>query len=121
MAAVAYTKDSAILYVMALSGMSQKELKDLTVKKFVDSATQELGVEINSIKELFKHEEALIKDTIILLEITRAKVHYRYHTFLPPETNRQNWCNLGERDHGENDKIRIKDFNKPLLVSPATI
>jgi integrase len=89
MASVACTRDRAILYVMALSGMSQKELRDLTVKKFINSAAQELGVEIGSIEELFKHEKTLIKDTVILLEITRKKVHYRYHTFLPPETNKQ--------------------------------
>lgn len=52
MAAVAYTRDRAILYVMALSGMSQKELRDLTVKKFIDSAGQELDIEIGSIEKL---------------------------------------------------------------------
>jgi integrase len=116
MASVAYTRDRAILYVMALSGMSQKELRDLTVKKFIDSVAQELGEEIGSIQELLKHEKTLITDTVILLEITREKVHYRYHTFLPPETTKQILIYLRERENGENDKIRIKDFNKPLFV-----
>ncbi len=116
MASVAYTRDRAILYVMALSGMSQKELRELTVKKFLDSVAQELEEEIGSIKELLKHEKKLITDTVILLEITREKVHYRYHTFLPPETTKQILIYLRERENGENDKIRINDFNKPLFV-----
>ena len=48
---------------------------------------QELGIEIDSVDELLKHEKKLIKDIVLELEITRKKVHYRYHTFLPPETN----------------------------------
>ena len=35
---LAYTRDTAIIYIMALSGMSQREVRDLTLKKFVESA-----------------------------------------------------------------------------------
>ena len=86
---MAYPRDRAIIYVMALSGMSQREVRDLTLKKFIDSSSRSSGVEINDVDDLFKNEERLTKDTIITLEIIRTKVNYRYHTFIPPEATEQ--------------------------------
>jgi len=112
---IANTRDRAIIYLMALSGMSQREVRDLTLKKFFESIVQALNININSINELFMYEEAT-NDVIIMLEITRTKVHYRYHTFIPPEATRTILTYLNERIHGENEKIKIKGLEGPLFV-----
>jgi hypothetical protein len=67
---------------MALSGLSQREVRDLTLKKFVDEAARELDIEIDTVEELLKHEKDLIKDIVLELKITRKKVNYRFHSFL---------------------------------------
>ena len=107
MAAIASIRDRAIIYLMALSGMSQREMRELTLKKFVQSAAKALNCEINTIEELFKHEKILTNDTLIMLEITRKKVHYRYHTFIPPEATHVILMYLSKRIHGKNEHIRI--------------
>jgi len=58
---------------MALSGLSQREVRDLTLKKFVDAAARELDIEIGSVEELLKHEKDLIKDKVLELEITKKR------------------------------------------------
>ena len=70
---VASTRNRAIIYVMALSGLSQREVRDLTLKKFVDAAARELDIEIDSVEKLLKHGKDLIKDIVLELEITRKK------------------------------------------------
>jgi integrase len=115
LADIANTRDRAIIYLMALSGMSQREVRDLTLKKFLESTVQALNININSINELFMYEKS-INDVIIMLEITRTKVHYRYHTFIPPEAIRTILTYLNERIHSENEKIKIKGLEGPLFV-----
>jgi hypothetical protein len=73
---------------MTLSGMSQKEVRELTIKKFIESCSKTIGTPIENVEELLKHETILIKDTVLTLEVTRTKVHYRYITFIPPEAIR---------------------------------
>lgn len=70
---VASTRSKAIIHVMALSGLSQKEVRDLSLKKFVDTAARELDTEINSVEELLKHEKELCKDAVLEIEITEKK------------------------------------------------
>ena len=115
MAAAAYPRTRAIIYIMAMSGMSQREVRDLTLKKFLDSVGRSLHKELETLEELFKYEEVL-KDTIIPLEITRKKVHYRYHTFLPPEATIQILIYLKGRIYGENERVKIKNYEDPLFV-----
>ena len=115
LADIANTRDRAIIYLMALSGMSQREVRDLTLKKFFESLVQALNININNINELFMYDES-INDVIIMLEITRTKVHYRYHTFIPPEATRTILIYLNERIHGENEKIKISGLEGPLFV-----
>ena len=51
---MAYPRDRAIIYVMTYL-VSQREVRDLTLKKFIDSASRSLGVIINSVEDLFKY------------------------------------------------------------------
>lgn len=110
---VANARDTAIIYIMALSGMSQRELRDLTLQKFLEAAKRELTQNVRTIYELLDHEEDL-KDTILTLAITRKKVHYRYLTFMPPETVNKILIYLRERYYSRNDQM--EDLKQPLLV-----
>jgi len=117
MASFASIRDRAIIYLMALSGMSQREMRELTLKKFIKSVSIALNYEINTIEELLKYEKILSKDTLILLEITRKKVHYRYHTFIPPEATKVILMYLSERIYSQNELIKInKNLDGPLFV-----
>ncbi|AEG17313.1 tyrosine-type recombinase/integrase [Methanobacterium paludis] len=113
---VSSTRDTAIIYTMALSGMSQNEIRNLTIKKFIKSAGNAIKQEINSLNELFKHEEELIKDTVITLEITRQKVNYCYHTFIPPEATKAIIVYLRERCNHRDKRIHPKGISDSLFV-----
>ena len=53
---------------------------------------------------------------MITLEITRKKVNYRYHTFIPPEATKQILTYLKERIYGKNVFISIKSLEEPVFV-----
>ncbi len=113
---VSSTRDTAIIYTMALSGMSQNEIRNLTIRKFVESAGNAIKQEIKSLNELFKHDEELIKDTVITLEITRQKVNRRYYTFIPPEAIKAIIVYLRERCNHRDKRIHPKRLNDSLFV-----
>lgn len=117
MAEVSRSRDKAIIYMMALTGMSQKEMRDFQLKKFVNIISSELKKPIRTVNDLFDSEKYL-ENTILTLEILRKKVNYRYITFLPPEATRQIFAYLKERYHGRNKKIKFNSkFNGTLFVS----
>jgi len=103
---ISSSRNRAIIYLMALSGISQKEVRDLPLKKFVDASARALDLEINNVEDLFKHEKALLKDTILELEITRKKVNYRCQSFIPPEVTEKILVYLKERQNGNNQKVK---------------
>ena len=109
------TRDRAIIYVMALSGMSQAEMRNLTIQKFLDSINK-VNPEIETLKDLFKYEKNL-KNTIITLHITRKKENIRFHTFLPPESIYSIIAYLRERYYGKNKHIKITDTQTPIFVT----
>ncbi|AXV40403.1 site-specific integrase [Methanobacterium sp. BAmetb5] len=109
-------RDKTIIYLMALTGMSQAEMRNLTIRKILDATSVALNEKIDTVEELFKNEEKL-NDVILSLLITRKKVHYRYHTFIPPEVSRNIIYYLKERSYGRNEKIRISNINKELFVN----
>ncbi|MCE7698598.1 MAG: tyrosine-type recombinase/integrase [Methanobacterium paludis] len=109
------TRDSSIIYVMALSGMSQAEMRNLTIQKLINSIN-DVNPEIETLEDLFKYEKD-IKDTIITLHITRKKENYRYITFLPPESLYSIIAYLRERCFGKNKHIRITDYDSPIFVT----
>lgn len=114
---VSSARDTAIIYTMALTGMGQKEIINLTIKKFLESAGMAIKTEINNLNELFQHEDKLIKDTVITLEITRQKRSYRYHTFIPPEATRAIITYLRERCNHPDKRIHPKTRDDPLFVT----
>lgn len=109
---VANAKQSAIIYLMALSGFSQAEMRKLKLRTFFDSVNNEVDYEFNNIKEIIDHENE-IKELLLQVEITREKVHYRYTTFIPPETVARILTYLRERYHTENDKM--ENLNAALI------
>lgn len=109
-------RERALIYLMALSGMGQQEARDLTIKKLISSASSAIDIDLQSVDDLLKHEEQVLKE-ILTLEITRKKVNYRHHTFIPPEAMREIVSYLNERCSGRNEKIRIEDENDYVFVN----
>ncbi|WJI08814.1 site-specific integrase [Methanobacterium sp. CWC-01] len=113
----ASTRERALIYLMALSGMGQQEARDLTISKLLNSASQATGIGIESVEDLFKHEEQLLNE-VLTLEIRRKKVNYRHYTFIPPEVTREIIAYLKERCYGRNEKIRISgEVEEPIFVN----
>lgn len=109
-------RERALIYLMALSGMGQQEARDLTIDKLLKSAGAAIGMELENIEDLLKHENQILKE-VLTLEITRKKVRYRHHTFIPPETTREIISYLNERCSGRNEKIRIKSNDDYIFVN----
>lgn len=113
---VADSRDKAIIYLLALSGMGQREARELTIKKFIDSASQSIEKDIPDIEKLFEYGD-LILDEIITLNIYRKKRNYRYHTFIPPEVSQAIITYLKERQYNRNVKKHITDLNGTIFVT----
>lgn len=113
---VAGARDKAIIYLLALSGLSQREARELTIKKYIETASQSIQKEIPDIEKLFEYED-LILEEILTLNITRGKSKFRHHTFIPPEVSSAIITYLKERNHHRNKKQHIKDLNGTLFVS----
>lgn len=113
---VAGLRERAMIYTMALSGMSQNEARNLTIKKFMEALSVEISKRIRTVENLLDINEEDIKDVVITLEVIRQKTHYRYITFLPPEAINQILSYLRERSFGLNEKIRIQSINEPIFV-----
>ena len=113
---VASPREKAIIYLMALSGMGQQEARDLKISKLINSASSAIGKDLDDVYDLFKFEDEVLSE-ILTLEITRKKVKYKHHTFLPPEATREIITYLKERCYGRNKKIRIKTNDETIFVS----
>lgn len=113
---VASPREKAIIYLMALSGMGQQEARDLSIRKLIDSASSAIEKDLDDVYDLFRFEEEVLKE-ILTIEITRKKVNYKHHTFIPPEATREIITYLKERCYGRNEKIRIKNNSDLIFVS----
>ena len=113
---VASTREKALIYLMAMSGMGQQEARDLTIKKFLSSAGAAINKELKGVDDLFQNENEVLNE-VLTLEIRRKKGNYKHHTFIPPEVSREILTYLKERCYGRNEKIRIKDQNEPIFVN----
>lgn len=109
-------REKALIYLMALSGMGQEEARNLTIKKFIDSASAATKIPFYTLKDLFQHEEKILQE-VLTLELRREKPTYRHHTFIPPEASREIIAYLKERNFGRNKKIRIKSLNEPIFIN----
>lgn len=105
---VANSKQSAIIYLMALSGFSQAEMRNLKLRNFLDAVNNETDYEFNTIKEILKHENS-VRELLLQVDITREKIHYRYTTFIPPETVKRVLTYLRERYNTEKDEMENLD------------
>ncbi len=116
LANAAATREKALIYLMALSGMGQQEARNLTIKQLLEAASQVSKIEIDNIYDLFKYEDK-ISNKVLPLNIRRQKVNYDHHTFIPPEATREIFNYLKVRFYGANEKIRINDNNDFLFVN----
>lgn len=108
--AAANLKTRAMISVMAMTGMSQAEIRSLTYKTILDA------VGLDSIEELIENKVELCK-VVTAITIVRKKVNYRYITFLPPETMEEiiNYTIL--RMHNQNPKMRPQNPNDIIFVN----
>lgn len=113
---VANARDRALIYLLALSGMGGQEARNLTVGKFLESASEAIGTELNTIDDLFDYEDRVLEE-IITLNIVRQKVKYRYQTFIPPEASRAIIAYLKEREYNRNERRHINSLDDPLFVT----
>lgn len=99
------TRSRAIIYSLALTGLSQAELRKITIQQLIQAASDVLNRPLRSIEDFLDAENDL-NNEVLTLHITRTKVHHRFFTFLPPEATRQIIAYLRERIHSKNTKIR---------------
>jgi integrase len=116
MVEIAPIRDKTMIYLMAMTGMAQAEVRNLTIKKILDATSDALDKKIETVENLFEYEKEL-KEVVLSLLITRKKVKYRYQSFIPPEVTKNILYYLKERSYGRNEKIRITDINKELFVT----
>lgn len=116
MVEVAPLRDKAIIYLMALTGMSQREARTLKINQFLKVASQSINKKIETIDDLFSYEKEL-QNEILTLHLTREKVKYRHFTFIPPEVTHNIILYLKDRLYGENEKLRITNYDSTLFVT----
>jgi len=98
------TRSRAIIYTLALTGLSQAELRKITIQQLMQAASDVLDRPIRTIED-FLDSESDLNNEILTIYITRTKVHHRFFTFIPPEAIRQIIAYLRERVHSKNTKI----------------
>lgn len=113
---VSNTRDKALIYLLALSGMGGQEARNLTIKKFLESASEAIGIELENVNDLFKAEDQVLQK-ILTLNIVRQKVKYRYQTFIPPEASKAIISYLKERNYHNNVNNQISNVEEPLFVT----
>lgn len=109
-AAAANPRDRAIIYTMALTGLSQAEVRSITIRKYFEAAN------VKSFEDLFERENEILSD-VLTLNLTRGKVRYRHTTFLPPEANREIIAYFRDRCYGLNPKVFPDDLEGPVFVN----
>lgn len=77
----------AAIYTLALTGISQAELRRITVDQIMRGASDLVGRSIRTIEDLLDTEDEL-KNEILSVYITRDKVHHTFFMFLPAEALR---------------------------------
>lgn len=116
LANAASSRERALIYLMALSGMGQQEARDVTIKKMIDSSSSAIGKPLDDVYDLFKFEDEILKQ-VLTLNITRRKTRYSYITFIPPETSREIIHYLKERCYGRNEKVRVESSSDYIFAS----
>lgn len=113
---VSSPREKALIYLMALSGMGQREARSITIKQFLRFVSSAIGKELDDVYDLFRFEDESLSE-VVVIEITRSKSTIRHHACIPPEATREIITYLKERCYGRNKKIRIKTINDTIFVN----
>lgn len=116
MIGVAPARETALIYLMAMSGMGQREARDLKINKFLEAASQAIRVDLKDVEDLFKHEEQVLEE-VLTLHLRRKKVNYNHITFIPPEASRAIINYLKERYYGPNKKTKIRNTSGYIFIN----
>lgn len=109
-------KGRTMISIMAMTGMSQAEVRHLTFKHVLDAVGKK------SIEELIESKHKICED-VYAITIVRQKVNYQYITFIPPETMeelinyitaRVNHPKKEKRPQNINDRIFVNRFGGRL-------
>jgi len=111
----------AVIYTLALTGISQAELRRITIDQIMRGASDLVGRSIRNIEDLLDTENEL-KNEILSVYITRDKVHHTFFMFLPAEALRPIFAYIRERLYSENENVRptpgsvvfVKDNGDPI-------
>ena len=49
-----------------MTGMGQQEARDLTIRKFIESASSAIGKEIDDVYDIFKFEDEILQEILTL-------------------------------------------------------
>jgi site-specific recombinase XerD len=109
-------RERAHIYLMAFSGMGQKEARNLTIRQLLYFASSALGKELDNVYDLFRFEDEILSE-FLTIEITRSKTKIRHQTFIPPEVTIEIILYLKERCYGRNEKIRVKSNDDTIYVN----
>jgi len=94
----------AVIYTLALTGLSQAELRKITIHQLLQAASDVLNRQIRTVEDFIDAEDDLNHE-ILTIFITRSKVHHRFFTFIPPEATRNIIAYLRERLYSENENL----------------
>ncbi len=109
-------RNRTMISLMAMTGMSQAEVRHLTFKQVLDAVGK------NNIEELIESKHEICED-VHAITIVRQKVGYKYITFIPPEsmeelinyiTVRVNHPKKEKKPQGVNDRIFVNRFGGRL-------
>jgi len=78
-------REQAFLSLQATSGMGSKEVRTLTVWDILQSINKECNTHYESVLEILKNKDEILKHRIFEFHIVREKVNYRYITFTTKE------------------------------------
>lgn len=112
---IAPPRESAIIYLAALSGISKREVQKLTIKQLL-IAGSEVGYHMEDVYDLFQYEEEILSE-VLTIDLTKSANSVKHHLFIPPEVSREIIAYLKERCYGKNDKIRIKGRDDKIFVN----
>lgn len=112
---VAGTRDRAIIYLLALTGMRQKEVRNLKVKDILKSVQNKFK-HVTTLEDLFKFEDEY-EETVFKLDIYSSKNFYTYPCFITYEALRYILLYLKERLSGSNPNIILENVDDWLFVN----
>jgi hypothetical protein len=115
MITVSPPRERALIHLAALSGISQQEIRNLTINQLL-SACSIIGIDLEDVDDLFLFEDDVLSE-VLTMDLTSSENTVKHHIFIPPEVGREIIAYLKDRCYGANRKIRIKNNDDTIFVN----